>query len=61
MNGEGKVNVDGCIRIVNRGDVIYLTAGQKHAIYALDDVNLIEVHIGRIGDSDDTVDYKWVW
>lgn len=61
VNGEGKVNVDGCIRIVNRGDVIYLTAGQKHAIYALDDVNLIEVHIGRIGDSDDTVDYKWAW
>lgn len=61
VNGEGKVNVDGCIKIVNKGDVIYLTAGQKHALYALNNVNLIEVQIGRLVDTDDTVDYKWIW
>ena len=40
--------MDGHSRNVRRGDVVYLTAGQKHALRAAQDVHLIEVQIGSV-------------
>ncbi len=42
---DREVIVDGHSRNVRRGDVVYLTAGQRHALRALNDVHLIEVRL----------------
>lgn len=61
VDGTGEVIVDGHSRNVRRGDVVYLTAGQKHALRALNDVHLIEVQIGKILEEDDIEQFEWTW
>lgn len=53
LNGEGILTTDGHERNVRRGDVAYIMRGQKHTIYAVTDLEFIEVQIGdEITDSD---------
>ena len=61
VDGTGEVIVDGHSRNVRRGDVVYLTAGQRHALRALNDVHLIEVQIGRTLEEDDIEQFEWTW
>lgn len=61
VDGCGEVVVDGHSRNVRRGDVVYLTAGQKHALRALSDVHMIEVQIGEILEEQDIEQYEWTW
>ena len=61
VDGAGEVIVDGHSRNVRRGDVVYLTAGQRHALRALSDVHLIEVQIGRTLEEDDIEQFEWTW
>ena len=61
VDGTGEVIVDGHSRNVRRGDVVYLTTGQKHALRALNDVHLIEVQIGQILEEDDIEQFEWTW
>lgn len=61
VDGAGEVIVDGHSRNVRRGDVVYLTAGQRHALRALNDVHLIEVQIGRTLEEDDIEQFEWTW
>lgn len=61
VDGSGEVVVDGHSRNVRRGDVVYITAGQRHALRALSDVHLIEVQIGRVLEEDDITEYQWTW
>ena len=61
VDGTGEVIVDGHSRNVRRGDVVYLTAGQRHALRALSDVHLIEVQIGRTLEEDDIEQFEWTW
>lgn len=46
VSGTGILLLDGHQRNVQRGDVAYITAGMKHAIRAVTDLQLIEVQIG---------------
>lgn len=41
--------------------MVYLTAGQKHALRALSDVHLIEVQIGRELEENDIEEFTWTW
>ena len=48
ISGSGKAVVDGVSQIIGPGDVIRMQAGQKHMVYAGDDVlQMIEVQLGH--------------
>lgn len=47
VSGKGKTIIDGVERFVESGDVITIQAGQKHTIFSLTDMVLIEVQIGK--------------
>lgn len=61
VDGKGDLVIDGHIRNVRRGDVVYITKGQKHAIYAVSKLQFIEVQIGLEISEDDKKEYKWKW
>lgn len=61
VDGEGKLLVDGEIKAVKRGDVAYIVAGQKHALYATKDLHFIEVQIGKELIEDDIERFDWNW
>lgn len=47
LSGEGRVTLDGVERIVRPGDVIDLPVGCKHTVFALQELTLIEVQLGK--------------
>ena len=61
VDGEGKLLIDGTIRDVKRGDVAYIVAGQKHALFATKDLHFIEVQIGKELVEDDIERFDWDW
>lgn len=63
VSGAGKLVVDGETREVKRGDAIYISKGQKHAIKAYDDCDLhcIEVQIGKTLAENDYDGFLWEW
>ncbi len=61
VDGEGKLLVDGKVTDVKRGDVAYIVAGQKHALYATKDLHFIEVQIGKELVEDDIERFNWDW
>ena len=61
VDGEGKLLIDGEVKTVKRGDVAYIVAGQKHALYATKDLHFIEVQIGKELVEDDIERFEWNW
>lgn len=61
VDGEGKLLIDGQVKTVKRGDVAYIVAGQKHALYATTDLHFIEVQIGKELIEDDIERFEWNW
>ena len=61
VDGEGKLLIDGQVKKVKRGDVAYIVAGQKHALYATKDLHFIEVQIGKELIEDDIERFEWNW
>lgn len=61
VDGVGEAVVDGHSRNLRRGDVVYITAGQKHAFRALSDVHMIEVQIGKTLTESDIEEFEWIW
>ncbi len=61
VDGEGKLLIDGDVKTVKRGDVAYIVAGQKHALYATKDLHFIEVQIGKELIEDDIERFEWNW
>jgi len=61
VKGEGELALDGSIHRVKAGDIIHLPARKKHGIYALSELEFIEVQTGiGISDEDFTrIYYKW--
>lgn len=53
VNGEGFIVLDGEKRRFQAGDVVKIRAGQKHAIKAVRNLQIIEVQIGSILTEDD--------
>ena len=47
ISGEGKTIVDGMEQHVNTGDVITMSAGCRHTIFAESELKLIEVQLGE--------------
>ncbi len=58
MNGRGVLLMDGQVRHVEKGDIIYLARNKKHAIRAISELHVIEL---QMGSEDDTLTYEWEW
>ena len=61
VDGEGVVVIDGAIRNVARGDVVAIKKGQKHAIKALTDLQIVEVQMGDSLVEEDILRFEWDW
>jgi mannose-1-phosphate guanylyltransferase len=61
VDGEGMVVIDGDVRKVSRGDVVVIRQGQKHAIKALTDLQIVEVQMGNPLVEEDIERYDWEW
>ena len=59
--GTGKLVLDGALRTAERGDVIVIKAGMKHAVEAVTPLNIIEVQIGRELTEEDIERLDWDW
>ena len=60
-NGEGELVVDGCLIKLSRGDSISIRRGQKPAIRAFQDLQLISVQISEDNTENDTEVFGWSW
>ncbi|MGI6491991.1 MAG: cupin domain-containing protein [Pelotomaculum sp.] len=63
LEGTGDLLIDGHVRNVRRGDVAYITKGQKHALRAHGgcDLHFIEVQIGTELAETDIERFEWEW
>lgn len=61
VDGWGRLLIDGEEKNVKRGDVAYIKAGEKHALYACEDLHFIEVQIGKELIEDDIERFEWNW
>ncbi|KNH16806.1 mannose-1-phosphate guanylyltransferase [Priestia megaterium] len=61
VRGEGELALDDYIRRVKAGDIIHLPAGKKHGIYALTDLEFIEVQTGKVISNQDTIRLIYDW
>jgi mannose-1-phosphate guanylyltransferase len=61
VDGKGIVVLDGETRNVSRGDVVVIPQGQKHAIKALTDLQIVEVQMGSPLVEEDIVRFDWEW
>lgn len=60
-NGRGELVIDGCLMKLSRGDTISIRRGQKHAIRAFEDLQLISVQISEDNTEGDTEILDWSW
>ena len=60
-DGHGMLLLDGEMREVSRGDVINISAGQKHSIKAISDMEFIEVQMGTELVEEDIIRYSYSW
>lgn len=61
VDGEGLLVIDGKVTHVKRGDVAYIKQGQKHAIKAISDLQMIEVQTGDKLEESDIERFDWNW
>ena len=46
IEGTGELILDGIVKLVNRGDVVVINPGTKHAIKSITELHIIEVQVG---------------
>ena len=61
MDGTGCSVLDGKTKMLLGGDVVHIHKGQKHAIKAVTELELIELQIGDELSEDDIEYFKWIW
>lgn len=61
VDGKGKLVLDGEVRDIKSGDVVFIRKGQKHAVKAVTDLHFIEVQTGdKLVEEDiERFDYNW--
>ena len=53
--------IDGKMKEVQQGDVVYIRKGQKHAVKALTDLHFVEVQMGDRLVEEDIERFEWNW
>ncbi|MFI3297011.1 MAG: sugar phosphate nucleotidyltransferase [bacterium] len=61
VDGEGVLILDGEVIEVSRGYVAHIKAGQKHAVRAITDMQIIEVQAGTNLVEEDIIRLDWEW
>ncbi len=61
IDGVGELILDGERRVVKRGDVVHIKAGEKHAGRAISDLQIIEVQSGSDLVEEDIIRLEWEW
>ncbi len=61
IDGEGLFLLDGEIRRVRRGDVLYIKKGQRHAMATAGGLEFIEVQMGTELVEEDIERFPWEW
>jgi mannose-1-phosphate guanylyltransferase len=61
LKGEGLLYLDGEMVKVTAGDVVKISEGQKHAMKALTDIEIIEVQLGKPLIEEDIVRLEMKW
>ncbi len=61
VDGEGILILDGEVIEVSRGYVAHIKAGQKHAVRATTDLQIIEVQAGTNLVEEDIIRLDWEW
>lgn len=61
VDGLGELVLDGQVQKINRGDVLCIQKGQKHAVRAITDMRIIEVGIGHSIVEEDAKQVEWIW
>lgn len=61
VSGTGELVVDGKKRMVKKGDVVSISSGLKHSLFAMTDLKLIEVGIGSEISSEDVETFEYNW
>jgi len=63
VDGTGEIVIDGLLKNVSRGDVVYIARGQRHSIKAFvtGDLHCIEVQIGKELVENDIEKFEWQW
>lgn len=61
VDGIGKLVLDGNVKEVRKGDVVFIRKRQKHAIKAVTDLHFIEVQIGDRLVEEDIERFEWDW
>lgn len=61
VNGSGEIVIDGCLMKISCGDTVSIRKGQKHAIRAFKDLQLITVQIGEEITEEDIEIFEWAW
>jgi len=61
IDGRGLFLLDGAVREVARGDVLYIPKEHKHAMASREGVSFIEVQIGTDLVEEDIERFVWDW
>ncbi len=61
VDGRGKLVIDGEVIEVSRGYLAHIKAGQKHAVLAITDLQIIEVQSGSELIEEDIIRMDWDW
>ena len=61
VDGEGLFVLDGVVTKVGRGFVAHIKKGQKHAVRAISDLQIIEVQTGTELVEEDIIRLDWEW
>ncbi len=61
VDGEGLFVLDGVVTKVGRGFVAHIKKGQKHAVKAISDLQIIEVQTGTDLVEEDIIRLDWEW
>lgn len=61
VNGKGELVIDGCLMRLTCGDTISIKRGQKYAIRAFQDLQLVSVQIGEELAEEDAEIFNWAW
>lgn len=61
VDGDALIVIEDEVRKVHRGDVIFIPAAQKHAIYALSNLIVLELQTGTDLTDDTMQRFEWDW
>jgi mannose-1-phosphate guanylyltransferase len=61
ISGHGEMILDGNLRMIEKGDVIVISAEARHSLRAITDIEIIEVQTGSELIEDDIVRLAMNW